>query len=306
MKRNLLKSLALVMTLFLSGIGWGQITTYTYTGSVQTYVVPAGVSLINVQAYGASGGTATNDAGCGGIGGRGGYAEGDLTVTPGETLFIYVGGVGLPGNAGGWNGAGVACANTSTCATGGGSSDVRQGGTALTDRVIVAGGGGGAEWSGCSGGGGDGGGLDGEGGAHPSYGGRNGGGGTQFVGGAAGIGGYSGFAGSFGIGGNSGSHPAGHSASGGGGWYGGGGSAEDGHAGGGSSYITGLAGATTAQGVNIGHGEVIIEVLCDGLVTSISATEVCEGDEVTLEATSTNGGTITWDGGVTDGVAFEP
>uniref|UniRef100_UPI001112EDB3 hypothetical protein n=1 Tax=Crocinitomix algicola TaxID=1740263 RepID=UPI001112EDB3 len=45
---------------------------------------------------------------------------------------------------------------------------------------------------------------------------------------------------------------------------------------------------------------------CDDMLTTVSATEVCLGEEVTLEATSTHGGTITWDGGVTNGVAFVP
>uniref|UniRef100_UPI001112E1EA hypothetical protein n=1 Tax=Crocinitomix algicola TaxID=1740263 RepID=UPI001112E1EA len=48
------------------------------------------------------------------------------------------------------------------------------------------------------------------------------------------------------------------------------------------------------------------EVACDDMLTTVSATEVCLGEEVTLEATSTHGGTITWDGGVTNGVAFVP
>lgn len=34
--------------------------------------------------------------------------------------------------------------------------------------------------------------------------------------------------------------------------------------------------------------------------------EVCEGDEVTLEAINPDGATISWDGGVSDGVAFTP
>jgi gliding motility-associated-like protein len=45
---------------------------------------------------------------------------------------------------------------------------------------------------------------------------------------------------------------------------------------------------------------------CDELETVVSATEICLGEELTLSATSTNGGTITWDDGVEDGVAFIP
>ena len=45
---------------------------------------------------------------------------------------------------------------------------------------------------------------------------------------------------------------------------------------------------------------------CSGLTTTVSATDICIGETVTLEASSETGGTVTWDGGVVDGVAFEP
>lgn len=50
----------------------------------------------------------------------------------------------------------------------------------------------------------------------------------------------------------------------------------------------------------------ICDVDCTDLTTTASATEVCIGEEVTLEATSETGGMVTWDGGVTNGVAFTP
>lgn len=43
---------------------------------------------------------------------------------------------------------------------------------------------------------------------------------------------------------------------------------------------------------------------CNPLDITVSATEACEGDEFTL--TATGAGTITWDGGITDGVPFVP
>jgi hypothetical protein len=232
--------------------------TFNYTGSMQTFTVPAGITLLTIETWGAQGGTNTNDSINCIIGGKGGYSKGDLVVTPGQILNIYVGGKGHAGNVGGWNGGGVACSQTTTCAKGGGASDVRISPYALTDRVIVGAGGGGAEWSGCSGSAGNGGGLIGADGAHPVTGPRDGKGGTQVAGGAAGLGGYNGTAGLFGIGGDAGTHPAGHAGSGGGGWYGGGGSAEDGHAGGGSSYIGGVTNASTTAGLKSGNGEVII------------------------------------------------
>ena len=189
---------AFAASLFVMGIAsassWSQeVTTFDYTGDVQEYVVPAGVTKIFIEAYGAQGGTNRNDstASCI-IGGLGGMAEGELAVTPGETLSIYVGGRGYAGDIGGWNGGGGACGNILTCAKGGGASDVRQDGTDFSDRMIVAGGGGGAEWSVCNGSAGDGGGLIGTGGSESGLGGRNGGAGTQVAGGVGGDGGYDG------------------------------------------------------------------------------------------------------------------
>ena len=49
-----------------------------------------------------------------------------------------------------------------------------------------------------------------------------------------------------------------------------------------------------------------IELACDPLTHSVSATEICDGESVMLSAASTNGGTVTWDGGITDGVEFFP
>ncbi len=45
---------------------------------------------------------------------------------------------------------------------------------------------------------------------------------------------------------------------------------------------------------------------CEDLTIVASETEICIGDPVTLTATSTTGGTVTWDGGVTNGVPFTP
>ena len=239
--------------------GVGQTRTFIYTGAVQTFTVPAGVTSINIAAKGARGGTSGNDnAQCGQRGGLGGSASGALTVVPGQVLNIYVGGRGQAGNVGGYNGGGAACPDVNTCSRGGGASDVRQGGNALSDRKIVAAGGGGVEYSACNGNGGDGGGLSGIGGNEGGFGGRNGGGAIQGVGGVSGVGAYNGSPGLLGVGGASGNHPQGHGGSGGGGYYGGGGSAEDGHGGGGSSYIGGVLNGVTTSGVNTLDGEVII------------------------------------------------
>lgn len=122
--------------------------TFSYTGAEQTWTVPLGVDTITLECWGAGGGDAQA------IGDPGGYSKGTLSVTPGETLYLYVGGRaddGGNGGAGGWpSGAdGVTATNTDGSASrtsggGGGSSDVRQGGNTTGDIVILAGGGGGA------------------------------------------------------------------------------------------------------------------------------------------------------------------
>ncbi|MCC7027576.1 MAG: M36 family metallopeptidase, partial [Saprospiraceae bacterium] len=280
---------------------------FDYTGGMQTWVVPAGITSITIDAYGAAGATALNSVNvCGGSpdrGGLGGYAKGTLTVTPGETLNIFVGGAGQNSGAGAFNGGGAPCADPNTCSGGGGASDVRQGGSALANRRIVAGGGGGAEFS-CGGqGGGAGGGLTGAdalgGDCNPS--GSDGKGGTQAAGGNGGVFGNCGFPalsggnGSLGLGGNA---PQGvgtqHAAGGGGGYYGGGGGATDGSAGGGSSYIGGVTSGSTTPGLRTGNGNICISfaaapltITCPAPVTVGCATSVPAPD---INAPTKSGG----------------
>jgi hypothetical protein len=232
--------------------------TFSYTGSVQTFTVPAGICSLRVECWGAQGGDPNT-----GRAGRGGYASGYLTVTSGQVLHIYVGGAGTT-TSGGWNGGGGPGGGTSEFGGGGGASDVRINGTTLMDRIIVAGGGGGAG-STCPTSsttfGGDGGGLVGgdpsgscNTGAQPTP-------GTQSAGGQPG--GYtcnlSCTAGGFGFGGQAGgSCGCGATGGGGGGWYGGGGSCHCKAGAGGSSYIGGMTNGTTTTGGRSGHGQVVI------------------------------------------------
>ncbi|MDI6788540.1 MAG: glycine-rich protein, partial [Planctomycetota bacterium] len=147
---------------------------FDYTGSQQTWVVPAGVTSITVDVLGAKGGNGSS----GGVGGNGARVQTTLSVTPGQTLYIYVG--GQSSNAsGGYNGGGTGgnLGGSSYAGGGGGASDIRQGGTILANRVVVAGGGGGgggAQSGGPSGGSGGQNGGDGS-----TYAGGGGGGGTQ-------------------------------------------------------------------------------------------------------------------------------
>ena len=85
----------------------GQITTFSFTGGLQTYTVPAGVTSLTVSAWGAQGGSGAIGGGgvAGGVGGLGAYATGTLAVTPGQVLNIFVGGQGAT-PTGGFNGGG--------------------------------------------------------------------------------------------------------------------------------------------------------------------------------------------------------
>ena len=283
----------------ISSFGWAQVTTFNYTGGVQTYIVPAGVSSIEVQTWGAEGGTGTY-GGVTPLAGLGGYAVGNLTVTPGETLQIYVGGQGDSAGPGGYNGGGAA--GTNYGAAGGGASDVRRAPYALDDRVIVAGGGGGAAFGSSPSNGGNGGGLDGSDGQDmDSF--FGGGGGSQIAGGAAGCCYGAAEGGFFGEGGGPGDY---HNAGGGGGWYGGGSGAGQAGAGGGSSYIEGLEDASTTVGIREGNGQVVITVLCMALSLEEVDTDICEGEAIALNASSETGGIVMWDGGIENDVEFIP
>lgn len=170
----------------------GQQKVFVFTGHSQSWVVPTGVTAITVDARGGQGGASSNDPLP--IGGKGGRVQTTLTVTPRETLTIYVGGRGgnniLPntGGPGGFNGGGAGGIDNvdgnGPAAGGGGASDIRQGGVDLVDRVVVAAGGGGAECCEDSNGG-AGGGLIGV-QAQNSMSCFGGAGGTQTVGGAPG------------------------------------------------------------------------------------------------------------------------
>lgn len=272
--------------------------TFYFTGSMQTFTVPTCVTSVTITAYGSRGMyPRNNNPYGGGSPGLGGMASGVLNVTTGQTLNIFV------GDTSGYNGGGTGGMNGNDQfsgqplglgANGGGASDVRIGGTALTDRVIVAGGGGGAGnggvWPGCqvsqpAGNGGAGGGLTGGNGTFGvgtpcNCGGGGGGGGTggsQAAGGTHGTyagssnclrgswtAGQDGTLGQGGAGATSYYNGSGGAGGGGGGYYGGGagGNGSDttpgGGGGGGSSWTGTLSSATTTAGVRNGNGMIII------------------------------------------------
>jgi Glycine rich protein len=253
--------------------------TFPYTGAEQTFTVPKNVHALTVVADGASGG---NDS-ASGRGGFGGEMTAQIPVTPGKRLAIFVGGEGLS-SAGGYNGGGNgqsgSCSGDYCAEGGGGASDVRDGGDALSKRVIVAAGGGGEGYNP----GGDGGGrngLRGEGGGKGPRASGGGFGGSQTTGGAGGkgaagrgphtchgLGDFRGSSGSLGHGGAGGApdNSAYGGGGGGGGYYGGGGGGggcsflfPSAGGGGGSSYAERSATHVhDVAGAREGNGEVII------------------------------------------------
>src|SRR5215204_1448684 len=74
--------------------------TFAFTGGAQSFRVPENVCEITVDAFGAEGGDGDLDNTVRGEGGLGGEASALLTVTPGESLQVMVGGQGGTGTGG--------------------------------------------------------------------------------------------------------------------------------------------------------------------------------------------------------------
>lgn len=291
--------------------------TYNYTGSIQTYTVPACVTSITLDLKGAQGGASN---GCGnGPGGLGANIIGTFAVTPGQTLSILVGGVGSNGqyNAGGGGGSFVWINGPNTLLAaagggGGGASYVGSGAsgsatTVPTNGVGIGsapggvGGNGGSQGTLCynSASGSGGAGFTGNGGSSSC--GNGGTGGTAILsGGAGGVAGVSGGAGGYGGGGGSAGNCG---AGGGGGGYNGGGGGNGqssspywGSGGGGGSYNIGTAQTNTA-GVQSGNGVVILTpiggVPTPGAITGSAS--ICAGASGNYSISSLVGATsYTW------------
>lgn len=239
--------------------------SFTYAGSTQNFTIPATVSSVKIQAWGAGGG-----AGGGNVlsqGGAGGYSEGILGVTPGQVLTIVTGqgGVfrGTSITFGGGGAGGIDNFSAFEGSSGGGRSAVVANGL----EILTAAGGGGASSSPASpyiSHGGSGGCTTGVAafinGAYPAS--AQARGGTQVAGGAGGVAtaaannGTAGAALQGGNGGSSGATNCGGGGGGGGGRFGGGGGCgqsnligvnplQDSAGAGGSSYIGGVTSGIT-------------------------------------------------------------
>lgn len=259
----------------------------TFTGATQTFVVPQYITSLTIKVWGAAGGSQ------GGLGGPGGFSQGNLNVSPGDTLSVIVGQGGIPWGVSqpntqlatfGGGGAGGPTTEQFKGSSGGGRSSVIVAGT----EIITAGGGGGSSSSFSESGAihaGSGGGTDGYAALPPAaflcYGLMTGKGGTQTAGGAGGSGwltfndGADGtqFKGGTGGGGSNLGSSAGSAGGGGGGYFGGGGGAGEAQAGngcppsagsqdvsggGGSGFVGGvLAGLTLATTIAFATGSPI-------------------------------------------------
>ncbi len=106
------------------------VLTFNYTGSDQNWTVPAGVTSVTIEAWGAQGGSGYQNH----VGGKGAYIKGTFTVTPGDVLKITVGGKG------------ETAVDSLDGGGGGGGSFISKSGTPM----LIAGGGGGGSYRGGS------------------------------------------------------------------------------------------------------------------------------------------------------------
>jgi hypothetical protein len=299
-------------------------TVFDYTGSPQTYTVPANTTKLVVQATGASGGDQVFTFPDGqsrtlSHGGLGAEVQSTIEVTPGEQLTVDVGGQGQQpsyqwpsynGNSseipiwtgdgvGGWGGGAGGNGGTAQEASGGGSGGGGSSEIASADTpLVVAGGGGGAgSWS-----------FDPTATIPFGIGGAGGNAGTTAANGGNGIGrgiakhwaghggtggGQSGMNGS--AGGDPNSHDLGNDAGGGGGGGGYNGGDGGGHGGGGSggggagsSYVvSGSAATSITTASDEGNGSVSITPLSqDDTITAVSLNpNQAYGQNATLQAT---------------------
>jgi PEP-CTERM motif len=240
--------------------------TFIFTGGVQSFpVLVSGEYSLDV--LGASGGTSVQA-----VGGLGAEVSGDISLTAGETLTLFVGGQGQNGY-GGDGGGGFVFLGTSVLAVagGGGGATFRfDGGAGQAGTANGTGGGANGGAGGASGSGGGG-------GTYLSAGGIdfNGGGGAGADSGAAGYGGagtgsHSGFGAKFPNGGADGGGGGGGNDGGGGGGGGlsGGGGGSGQYvgdvvgSGGGGSYLSSLfTHQSLTAGVHSGDGSIDIELL---------------------------------------------
>ena len=147
-----------------------EVTTFAYTGSYQTFTAPA-TGQYKIQVWGAEGGQSVCNGSLCGNPGKGGYAEGIISLNVKDKLYVYVGQKGsnalmAQNTPSSFNGGGYGTSDTETgggyesSGAGGGATDVRLvsgdwfNSEGLASRIIVAGGGGGTSYAHACGAGG--------------------------------------------------------------------------------------------------------------------------------------------------------
>jgi hypothetical protein len=253
---------------------------YTTCGNFYSYTVPSGYTSAAVDVRGGSGGGGKRGNSNLTNGGYGGRTQATVNVTPGSTLYVYIGCRGNDGTssgaAGGYNGGGRGGSSStyylSYGGSGGGASDIRIDGTSLSNRIVIAGGGGGGGGGyNCGGSGGS--------GANSSSG--YGGNGSNP---SCGIGGTFGYGGSSISGGGAGSPGAGNGSSGSGGSGGGGSTYIAGGGGGGGGYYGGGGGGRSG-----GTGSGNYNAAGGGAGSSYCDNSYCSGTSYSRLTTRTNG-----------------
>ena len=135
------------------------ISTYDYTGDVQSFVAPT-TGYYEVELWGASGGYSICDGRYCVQGGNGAYTRGIIHLNSQQELFVYVGQVGSNAIRGAnapasYNGGGLGTwdySDNEAAGAGGGSTDIRlvsgdwNNFDSLKSRIIVAASGGGSAW----------------------------------------------------------------------------------------------------------------------------------------------------------------
>lgn len=122
----------------------GAVTERFGTGA-STFVVPAGITSLQVHAVGGQGSRGYLNAP---TGGRAAVVDGTLAVTPGSTWYVRTAGngrqCGFSDDGAGFNGGGRSSSPCAVGGGGGGASDLRTASGDLGTRALVAAGGGGA------------------------------------------------------------------------------------------------------------------------------------------------------------------
>ena len=153
-KKIILLGIVFIIMLSFNVSGWevGEDQTFSYTGNLQLFYAPT-TGTYQFELWGAQGGSLPcGSSSCNG--GRGAYTVAEVELNQGDLVRVYVGGQGSTSTSigtshGGWNGGGDGRGDADgghidTGGGGGGATDIRIGGTSLSNRVLVAAGGGGA------------------------------------------------------------------------------------------------------------------------------------------------------------------